>query len=109
MKHTLESKQAFLADMLKGKSTEELMELYSDVSIYSWIRVAKARGTLIPIKQPGRPEKFSERSKRQLRRTVEQDPSLSIAAAGRASGVQASHKTIVKILNTKEKPLEKRL
>ena len=60
--------------------------------------MAKARGTLTPIKQPGRPEKFSERSKRRLKRTVEQDPSLSIAAAGRASGVQASHKTIVKIL-----------
>jgi hypothetical protein len=43
-----------------------------------------------------------------LKRTVEQDPSLSIAAAGRASGVQASgvqasgvqasNKKIVKIL-----------
>ena len=101
MKHTLERKQLFLADMLRGKSTQELIELYPDVSkttIYNWMRVAKDRGTLTPIKPTGRPQKFSDRSKRQLKRTVQQNPSLSNVGVSTASGLHASHKTIVKIL-----------
>jgi hypothetical protein len=65
---------------------------------YNWMKVARTRGTLTPIKQTGRPKKHNDREKRHLLQVVRRDPTLTIAEAIRASSIDACHQTAVKLL-----------
>ena len=63
-----------------------------------WRNHATSVGHLTPLKQPGRPKKHSPREIRLIRQKATQNPSFSINRLKIECGVDACHKTMVKIL-----------
>lgn len=67
-------------------------------TLYGWMKKLKSDGHLVPKKSPGRPEKFLPRTKRQRLCAAKLNPDMSIAQLTEAVGIDASHKTVVKLL-----------
>jgi transposase len=105
MTYPLETRKRFNALVAQGKSINEISNELVDVkrdALNRWSRELKVRGTMHPLKPSGRPIKHSEREKRLLFRRVSLEPSLSIAQLTERAGMDACHKTVVKILKERQ-------
>ena len=73
----------------------------SQVSIRTlrrWKNEVKTSGRNTPLKPPGRPEKFNDRTVRQIKRTAINNPFYTIQEIKEAINIDACKQTITKIL-----------
>lgn len=101
MTYPSEFRHQFNSLVAQGKSIEEINVILMDVpkhTLNRWLRELKARGTMTPKKQTGRPHKFDNDDIRRLLQLARRHPEYTIDELGYVAGWDASHKTLAKYL-----------
>lgn len=102
MGHSQEVRDQFLMFYAQGKSIEDIKSNYlpgvGKSTMDLWLKKIKETGNNRPGKSPGRPLKHSDREIRNLKRNALQNPKWSIGKLLDVTGIDACHKTAVKIL-----------
>jgi transposase len=106
MRYSIAQKNHFISLLRAGKEVktikEEDMAHVNLSTLHRWKKQFKTEGHLVAKKPTGRPPKFTDREIRHLIRVAKTNKDLSIKKIAEAANLDASHKTVVKILKTQK-------
>jgi transposase len=102
MGYPIAEKNHFISLLLAGKDVktikEEDMAHVNLATLHRWKKQAKTEGHLVAKKSTGRPPKFNNREIRHFIRVAKTNKDLSIKKIAETATLDATHKTLAKIL-----------